>query len=174
MISYDHLQAQLEAVDASVSAAEGQGAACGLVCRYGRAGLEWFPAVVGTAAAELLSDVAQDAGEALNGLDFALVLFLPDDDQDLDERFAALISWCQGFVVGFFYGHPNTLDDMGEESAEAIRDFMRIAAIEPEPDESPPQAEDERDFAEILEYVRAAAQLLYEEHAAPEADPHEH
>lgn len=168
MITYDALQGLLEESEATVNVAEGQGSACGLVCRNGAVGLQSFPAVVGAAAASLLTDVAEEAERALAGLDFGLELFLPDDDKSLDARFAALVSWCQGFVVGFSYGHANDIDDMEGESAEALRDFMRIAAIEPEIEESPPETEDERDLAEIMEYVRAATQLLYEEHAAQE------
>lgn len=92
---------------------------------------------------------------------FGLKLLLPEDDNDLSQRTAALGQWCYGFLTGF--GSAGTTGRVLNEDAEdGLRDLAAIAHIAVEDgDES-----DEADYMEVTEYVRQVAASLFLEYAA--------
>lgn len=95
--------------------------------------------------------------EQLADEDFGFSLLLPDEDASLYERSESLFGWCRGFVGAFGLaagGDP----PLSEEGLEALADLVKLGAGTPQPggDE-----EDEAAFAEIEEFVRVAALLLY-------------
>jgi uncharacterized protein YgfB (UPF0149 family) len=126
---------------------------------------------------------------------------LPEDDAPLEQRVAALAAWCAGFLYGFGAGRP-LAGELSPEVEEMMRDFTEIARAEVggsdggamafrDPaaddeagedeagDEQAPALgaetveENEAAYAELVEYVRAAAQLAYEELAPYRAGPAE-
>ena len=97
---------------------------------------------------------------------------LPDDDEALIDRAEELACWCQSFLAGM--GAAGTLDKdaMGEQVGEIVLDFSRLAqAGFDEDDEDHDEDESENAFAEILEFVRVGAQLIYEELAGSQDIP---
>ena len=57
--------------------------------------------------------------------EFGFVLWLPDDEESLEERTIALAQWCSGFLAGLASG--GQLDALSEEAKEAIEDLQQIA-----------------------------------------------
>jgi yecA family protein len=89
---------------------------------------------------------------------------LPDDGVGAEQRAVAMGHWCEGFLHGLVSaGHGPTLKKRlaQEPLADIIRDMLQItrAAVDEESDAETNEAA----YAEILEYVRVAAQLAYEE-----------
>jgi yecA family protein len=89
---------------------------------------------------------------------------LPGDDLSTEQRAPAIAHWCEGFLHGLVAAeHGKALKERlaGEPLADIIRDMLQItrAAV----DEQSDAETNEAAYAEILEYVRVAAQLAYEE-----------
>ena len=89
---------------------------------------------------------------------------LPDDDDDVSLRTAALAHWCEGFLHGLVSAkHGEALKERlsAEPLADIIKDMLQFtrAGIDEESDK---ESNDDSYF-ELVEYVRVAAQLSYEE-----------
>lgn len=92
------------------------------------------------------------------------VPLLPDDQDSTAIRATALAHWCEGFLHGLVAGeHGDDLRERlkAEPLADIIRDMLQItrAAVDDDCDEE----SDEAAYTELVEYVRVAAQLAYEE-----------
>ena len=131
------------------------------------------------AAMNLLGDELSDSerGEAfvtaaLADLDAEALTFdplLPDDDEALNARLEALAEWVSGFLVGMRLGTaaPGAIDSEPPEQAielpaeveETIADFEAIAEVNVDVDGD---EQDEADYVELVEFVKAAALLTRE------------
>ncbi len=97
------------------------------------------------------------AGELLEPL-------LPADDAPIGERAQALGEWCQGFLYGLGTSVLPDPEHLPEPVAEVVRDLTAITRVGADPDES--EEENEQAYAELVEFVRVAVQLLHEELAS--------
>jgi uncharacterized protein len=92
------------------------------------------------------------------------VPLLPGDERPAAERADGLAHWCEGFLHGLVSGpHPEALRVQlaTEPLSDIIKDMLEItraAADEETDDESTEEA-----YAELVEYIRVAAQLAFEE-----------
>ena len=89
---------------------------------------------------------------------------LPDDAEDAELRTRAMAHWCEGFLHGLVSArHEQALKERlaAEPLADIIGDMLQItrAAVGEESDAEANEAA----YAEIVEYMRVAAQLTYEE-----------
>jgi len=89
---------------------------------------------------------------------------LPNDDDDVGTRTAALAHWCEGFLHGLVSAkHGDGLKERlaAEPLSDIIKDMLQItrAGLDEESD----QEENESAYVELVEYLRVAAQLCYEE-----------
>ena len=89
---------------------------------------------------------------------------LPAEDDSTAVRATALAHWCEGFLHGLVSAeHGEALRERlkAEPLADIIRDMLQItrAAVDEDCDEE----SDEAAYVELVEYVRVAAQLAYEE-----------
>jgi len=89
---------------------------------------------------------------------------LPDDGDSTAIRVAALAHWCEGFLHGLVSSqHGEALKERlsAEPLSDIIKDMLQItrACVEDEIDSQT----DEESYAELVEYLRVAAQLTYEE-----------
>ena len=76
--------------------------------------------------------------------------------------------WCTGFLYGLGTGQIADLDALNGDVGEIVRDFTEIsraAGDDAEADES-----NERAYAELVEFIRVAAQVVFEE-LLPSAQP---
>ncbi len=94
-------------------------------------------------------------------------LWLPDDEEPLEERAISLAQWCAGFLAGL--GSGCSLESLSGDAREALADLMEIARAEvsSSPGDTDGDEEDEGAFAEIVEYVRIVALSLFEEFSGP-------
>jgi uncharacterized protein len=86
---------------------------------------------------------------------------LPDDEQPLNGRANALALWCTGFLYGLGAGQISDLEGLVGDVGEIVRDFTEISRAtgdEADADESNEQA-----YAELVEFIRVAAQVVFEE-----------
>jgi uncharacterized protein len=95
--------------------------------------------------------------QQLEDRDFAFSLLLPDGEASLGERSSGLFDWCRGFLGGFGLA-AGAQPPLSEESREALGDLAKLAAAAPQEEGD---EEDEVALAEIEEFVRVAALLLY-------------
>jgi yecA family protein len=89
---------------------------------------------------------------------------LPDDSADAEARTLAMAHWCEGFLHGLVSTqHEQALKERlaAEPLSDIIRDMLQItrAAVDEESDDETNEAA----YAELVEYIRVAAQLAYEE-----------
>jgi len=168
----DHAGAEAQAAQLALGmdVAELHGTLCGLLAGGGHPRREdWLSTLVpgATVAAperdSLLDRLFQASGLQLGSSEMILELLLPEDEAPLARRAEALLSWCRGFLAGFGLSGMSE-PQLGEESLEALRDLGHIASSTLDY-EDPEQ--DDAALAEITEYVRIVAQLLFEECARP-------
>ncbi|MCH8542439.1 MAG: UPF0149 family protein [Alcanivorax sp.] len=96
------------------------------------------------------------AGETLE-----LALLLPDDDEELGVRVAALAQWCEGFLVGFGTGSAGVRDsDLAPGLQEALSDLAAVSQADLPEENSP---EEEAMFEQIAEHCRMAALMIFTE-----------
>ena len=100
-------------------------------------------------------------------------LLLPDDEDPTASRAEAMGQWCEGFLHGLVSEkHSDSLKERlaADPLADIIKDMLQITRAMA----SDEDAEDEENaYTELVEYLRVAAQLAYEELAdfrAPEED----
>ena len=159
--------------------AECHGLLCGLLCREANgtpsdfiSHLAAMQLVVspGAALAAVLTEAFESTMAQLEDEELGFGLWLPDDEELLEERTIALAQWCSGFLAGLASG--GQLDALSEESKEAIEDLQQIARAEiSAPVEGSGESEeDEVAFAEIVEYVRVVALMMREDFRGPEQD----
>lgn len=152
--------------------AEAHGTLAGALCSSSDYGLlEWLHEILPDDSPEeeaLQSSILQKVYDSLvrtlagNEPDFAPLL--PDDEQPLPERAEALSQWCAGFLYGLGSGPAADPAKVSTEAGEIIRDLTEITQVGVDPDEQ--NEENEVAFAEVLEFVRVGAQLLFVEFAA--------
>jgi uncharacterized protein YgfB (UPF0149 family) len=112
------------------------------------------------AAKDLLQTLYSGTLKALRGDEMDFAPFLPDDDAPLATRAEALAQWCQGFLYGFG-SVSGSQRKLPTEVDEVLRDLSQIARATA--GDTEPTEEDESDYVEIVEYVRAGAQLVHDE-----------
>ncbi len=96
----------------------------------------------------------------LNDPQLGFRLLLPDDDQPLPARSAALARWCGGFVSGFGAAVAGSDREMSAEAREFLTDLSAIAQAEVDANGG---EEDEVAFVELSEYARIGAMLVYDD-----------
>ena len=153
--------------DGPSSAAELQGALCGLLCMDAEANranwhkkifVDYEPSEDDLLDLTILFD---DTIQALNSLDFDLKLDLADDSASLPSRLASMTNWCQGLIFGLGVSGLTDETELSAESKEYIADVINISQIrEADLDES---EEDESNFEELVEYLRMGLFLLHGE-----------
>lgn len=156
--------------------AECHGLLCGLVCRESSRTANDFlrhlsamQMVVspGQALHDALAQVWRSTVGQLEDEDLGFRLWLPDDEEPLEQRTAALAHWCSGFLAGL--GSAGQLEVLSVEAREAIADLQEIARAE-----LPPAGEgegtgedDEVAYTEIVEYVRVVTLMMREDFRGP-------
>lgn len=89
---------------------------------------------------------------------------LPADADDVGLRTEALAHWCEGFLHGLVSAkHAEALKERlaTEPLSDIIKDMLQITRAGLDGDSD--QEENETAYVELVEYLRVAAQLCYEE-----------
>jgi len=93
------------------------------------------------------------------------MLLLPDEDDSVQVRAEAMGQWCEGFLHGLVSeAHGDELRERlaGEPLSDIIEDMLEITRGAAG-DEADDEEEDDDALSELVEYLRVAAQLTYEE-----------
>lgn len=108
---------------------------------------------------------------ALSDEQFDFHLFLPDDEESMDQRLESMGDWCRGFLAGFAFSVRSPEGDaLGSESAEILKDMAAIAEVNPKEEEEDEEEEAERSYFELTEYLRFACLNLFLEGENQRAD----
>jgi hypothetical protein len=167
-MNHPDLQAALASMNMTIDPSEAHGWLAGALCaRAGYGAREWLAELDADAASEaretdpVLRALLDETLAAFRSEEFAFAPLLPDEGAPLGERVAALASWCDGFLGGIGAGISHRSVAEAPEVGEFLGDLADIAHAELEPG----RGEDagEADFAELFEYVRAGAQLAFDE-----------
>ena len=166
-LRYDELAAALGRLGYTQEAAEYHGALCGALCARPPQDIDPLQVLEGGAKSDdaaAAGDLLRLRGESANaflGADLGFTPLLPDDDVELMHRVRALSAWCEGFLFGLASGKALNLKQCSPEMKEIVRDFTEFtnAGVTEEED-----AElEETAYAELVEYIRVGAQLIYME-----------
>ena len=169
-MTYAEVQAVLDGLGSAVGAAEAHGCLCGALCaREGYTTPEWIAELIaeGTSgrvdglSQRMLQELHQETLEALRSQDFEFAPLVPDEDVALDERVEALAAWSGGFLYGIGAGGADRRIAAIEDVGEVLQDFSEIARARLDPLEEADAGE--AAFTELFEYLRAGAQLAFDE-----------
>jgi uncharacterized protein len=172
---YGDIQRLLLEEHSLTDAAEAHGTLSGGLCGARSYALEdWLQEILpegqaSVAAAARLRELYAATAAALRQRDFEFQLLLPDDEQPIDARAAALAQWCQGFLYGLGAGAIRDARALPGDAGEIVRDLVEIsrAAV----DAGQGEESNESAYAELVEFVRVGVQLLFEELAAARSPP---
>lgn len=174
LIDHDALDAALKRCGASWDAAQTHGLLSGRLAVAGAgSGFGWVNQVLeGTEPNNalrgeceiMLGKLFERTFQQLSERQSEFEPLLPDDQDDTAVRAAALGHWCEGFLHGLVSSsHGDALKErLGSEPlADIIKDMLQItrAAADEESDDETNEAA----YAELVEYLRVAVQLTYEE-----------
>lgn len=112
-----------------------------------------------------LRDAASRVEESLRDPEFGFVPLLPHDDESLGQRAHALAEWCDAFIAGFSVcARARRSSTLSAESEEILTDIGAIAGGLDAGALDAGEEEDEKDFAQIAEFVRIATISIFVEH----------
>ena len=174
LIDHDALDAALKRCGASWDAAQTHGLLAGRLAVAGsNSGFDWLNQVLeGTEPSDalrrecevLLAELFEKTYRQLSERQSEFEPLLPDDQDSTAARAAALGHWCEGFLHGLVSAdHGDALKErLGSEPlADIIKDMLHITRAAAD-EESDDEANEEA-YAELVEYLRVAVQLTYEE-----------
>jgi hypothetical protein len=157
--------------------AECHGVACGLLCRLPDASLDVFIGLLdmlelvntpGPGLKMSLEELLNSSRAQLVDEDLGLALWLPNDDEILEERTMALSQWCSGFLAGLGSSGDDTLKAMSDDANDGLKDLQQISTADvSDTDES---EEDENAFVEIVEYIRVVILMIREDLRGPDGE----
>ena len=170
-LDFETVDQALTRAETGVNASESHGTLCGLLCAQQPFDEQtWLLHTLiatdseNSSVAEtrnVLGQLAESTARQLSDANFGFIMLLPDDEQSLQIRTQAVSQWCQGFLEGLRLAqlsHPKTLPgDAGEVMSDII-EISKAARFQVEDSN-----ENEADFVELVEFLRAGIQLVYEE-----------
>lgn len=178
--AHEKLDRALAVAGATCDAAEAHGTLCSLICLHGsRAGSHWLAGMLGGGAGggparAALLELAGETASELEDPDFPFTPLLPADAESMPDRAEAIAHWARGFLHGLAEAgtRPALAARLQEEPlAELMEDLTEITQAVAGEEES--AESNEEAYAELVEYLRVAAQLFYLELAAFRSDRHE-
>ncbi len=173
-IDHNELDAALRRCGSTWNAGQTHGLLCSRLALAGAEGASrWLAQVLAdtdpentlcTECRAMLEALCTSTWQQLSERQSDFMLLLPDDDDSAQVRTEALGQWCEGFLHGLVSeAHGDELRERlaSDPLSDIIKDLLEItrATVGEEANE---QATDNA-FAELVEYLRVAAQLTYEE-----------
>ena len=155
--------------------AECHGVNCGLLCRMPDASLDAFLGLLdmlelvntpGTGLKLALEELLISTKAQLLDEELGFSLWLPNDEEMLEERTMALAQWCCGFLAGLGSSGDETLKAMSDEANDALKDLQQISTADVA--DTTESEEDEVAYAEIIEYIRIVVLMIKEDLRGPE------
>ena len=172
---YPQLAALLRGLGYPHDPANFHGAVCGALCVQSPEQIDFTRllgepgATIGPAAAEDFATLRDAALAAMSDMQTGFMPLLPEDDIELGERARALAQWCEGFLYGLAGGRALQLDETSDELREVIGDFAEFTRAGLR--EGDDVEVEEGAYAELVEYIRVGAQLVFMELRAARQQP---
>jgi uncharacterized protein len=166
-LRYDELADALSRLGFTQDAAEYHGALCGALCVREAGEIDPLKLLEGgkggdaDGASAALTRLRGESADAFMGTELTFVPLLPDDEEELPLRVRALGAWCEGFLFGLASGKPLSMKSVSAELKEIINDFTEFTKAGVGDDED--LELEENAYAELVEYIRVGAQLIYME-----------
>ena len=121
-----------------------------MLCRNPESTADAFVSLLATL--ELIHEPAQALLTQLNSLHessrqqldddlMRLSIWLPSDDESLEDRTLSLARWCTGFLAGLAVGQDLSEDAVSEEVSGALADLQQISLAEMSSDSDPEEDE---------------------------------
>lgn len=107
----------------------------------------------------VLERLRDESNADLQSSEMIFAPLLPPDEMPLSHRVEALAAWCEGFLFGLSSRRPIDTKRFSEEAQETLRDFTEFTQAGF--DASGDREAEESAYAELVEYVRVGAQLLF-------------
>jgi hypothetical protein len=159
---------------------EVHGILCGMLCVSEVECNAWLRQIInelpdghrlGRETRDTLLDIYRRTVLELADDDFGFFPLLPSDNAPLSERTESLGSWCRGLVFGLGLGGFDERR-MTAEIKEFMNDIIAISRVGSDTDQV--SEEDERAYAEIVEYIRVGVMLIYRtlRPPVPQSGPH--
>ena len=153
---------------------ECHGADCALLCRHPASTTDAFVSLLN--ALELVHQPGQSLVSALSFLHEATAgqladdqlrvsIWLPGDDEPLEDRTEALGHWCSGFLAGLGSGNELSEEALSEDVSAALTDLQQIAQAETSGEGD--SDEEESALMEIVEYIRMVIIMIRDELSPP-------
>lgn len=155
--------------------AECHGVVCGLLCRLPDASLDAYMGLLdmlemvnepGTGLKLSLEDLLNSTRTQLSDEEMSLSIWLPADEEILEERTMALAYWCSGFLAGIGSSGDDSLKGLSEDANDALKDLQQISTADVS--DTNESEEDEVAFVEIVEYVRIVIMMIREDLRGPD------
>jgi hypothetical protein len=165
--AYEHIQHVLNQAHSLTDAAEAHGTLSGCLCstvayRFEDWMLEILPeGSADPSATHLLLELFQSTSVALREAQMQFAPLLPDDEATIESRAAALGAWCQGFLYGLGTSSLTDATLLPGDIGEVVRDLTEITHVAADSAES--LESNEGAYSELVEFVRAGVQLLFDE-----------
>lgn len=138
------------------------GLICGLIC--GDEQISWEGILEKNKqlrGLEILQTVFDASYNQVHEFSFEFTLLLPDDTEDINQRAEALGLWCQGFLTGLEQSNIPLKKRSPSELTETINDLIEIAKVNY--GDIVDNEEDESAYYELVEYVRLAVLMVFNE-----------
>lgn len=165
MPNYLDLNQALNNTTLKLHPSQAHGIICGILSGNSKSTTAWEELVTGGEESvkthELLQALFEASAKQLHDFLFEFQLILPPDSDDLPSRAEALTLWCQGFLTGLKLAQVQIVGREPGEVTEAINDLIEIAKMNYE--DVVANEEDEAAYVELVEYVRMAAILIYQD-----------
>lgn len=165
-LQYHELAEALGRLGFTQDAAEYHGALCGALCVHEPQALDPMKILPaegagdgGPEAAAVLLALRNETAIAFASPELGFAPLLPDDDTELALRVRALTTWCEGFLFGMATGKPLNMKTVSPEMKEILRDFTEFTNAGISEDED--GEVEETAYAELVEYLRVGAQLVF-------------
>ncbi len=176
-VPYRRIDKQLAIFESDIDAAEAHGLITALICAVpGQARDLWLAELVREEDAEdpLVEETVKELGRVFDATERTLAddasdyeLYLPDDEQPIRRRAAAVIHWCRGFLYGLGLGKAGErLKSAGIR--EALGDMDAITQMDEATVED--NEESEEALMQLIEFLRVTVQLICTELAESRQD----
>lgn len=158
-LSFSATTKTLETAGIAIGASEAHGVMTGLVCADHTDDESAFSALGDPGDFPELSDyvhaIRAHLTEGLSGIELDFAPLLPGSEHASAQQSRALTHWCSGFIAGYYFRRDDRLKEPSELVREALDDIAALADAS--------GTVNEADLSEIVEYLRVAVQLIYEE-----------
>ena len=171
-VDYVACREALERAHATLDPSECHGLLCGLLCVTRQFPEErWLNEVLvpgETGGAEtarckkILRSSRRETERQLQGQQFDFEPMLPNEEVSLTQRGEALTLWCRGFLYGLAVGGLDDSVSTSEDVREVLTDLSEFMQLDVSDLETGTNAL-ERDYAELVEYVRVGVMLIHTE-----------